>query len=83
MNEALNAIHPVDVWPNSIERPWSLYPSRFETVYRNSDHIPLFATRPYELREGTNMEILRHVYNREINTQARSLSPLLKKLNVK
>ena len=56
VNETLNAIYLVDFWPNTIERPWSHFQSRFETVYRTSGHIPWFITRPYELRGGTNIK---------------------------
>ena len=75
VHEALNAIYPFDIWPNKIERPWSLFQSRVEEVYRNSEHIPWFVTSPYEIRGGTNIERLRHANIREVNTHARSLSP--------
>ena len=68
------------MWPRNLPTPRSNRRSLSEEEYLYFNNIPIFRTRPYELRDGTNMERLRYAYDTEIDRVAdtqRTLSPLV------
>ena len=61
-SEILENIYPQDNWPYRIPRPFALYQSRFEEVYRNALNLPWLTTMHYELRSRTTNERMRLEY---------------------